>query len=117
MTTVTRVVACVVVAALLGGCANVLTGLIGGMSLPPRVDNRLDVDVELVLLEDDGETLLATLPSGRTLDLGGTAGIQLGPEVCTKVVLVARSSDGVEVDRHEPGLCADEIWEIRNPEG
>ena len=76
-----------------------------------RLQNATDATVEVYLETDDFSTLVNTIDPGEE----GSARVSFGESGCQTNPLVARTTDGVEVDRHE-GICVDEVWVIDGDE-
>lgn len=92
---------------LLAGCI----GAVDPRQPEARLQNATDATVEVYLETDDFSTLVNTIDPGEE----GSARVSFGESGCQTNPLVARTTDGVEVDRHE-GICVDEVWVIDGDE-
>lgn len=88
---------------LLAGCI----GAIDPRQPEARLQNATEATVEVYLETDDFATLVNTIAPGEE----GPARVSFGESGCQTNPLVARTTNGVEVDRHD-GICIDEVWVI-----
>lgn len=93
----------IVSALLLAGCL----GAVDPRQPEARLRNATDVTVEVYLETDAVSRLVNTVAPGNE----GSARVSFGESGCQTNPLVARTTSGVEVDRHE-GICVDEVWVI-----
>jgi hypothetical protein len=113
-----RVLLCLVIAAMLSGCAGMLG--IQPAHYAVLVDNGTASEITFAAGADDSITVNGTVgpsQSGSILQRIGTP-VDDDPifygSLCTKVDLVAFAG-GREVARHPPGLCLNSTWEIGSP--
>jgi hypothetical protein len=82
------------------------------------VENRTASALTVVAVDGNGERIrgLGTLEPGQAVGILGWASFSeyslVGRGECTIVDLVALDPEGVEVARHAPPLCLDDVWVI-----